>query len=67
MFVETQQTAFNFTSKMEVDIGAALSIISEATYHKVWPASQAPPLSRTTRQLHTYTGESLVVKGTTEV
>ena len=46
-----------------MDAGAALSIISETTYSKVWPAD-APPLSSSYKQLQTYTGELLEVKGT---
>ena len=32
--------------EMEVDTGAALSVISEMTYRNLWPASQAPPIRR---------------------
>lgn len=36
---------------MEVNTGAALSIISESTYYRLWPA-QAPPLCRSTKQMY---------------
>ena len=49
--------------EMGVDTGASSSIISESTYHKVWPKNQAPPLQPTQRHLCTYTKESLDVKG----
>ena len=35
----------NYTDlEIEVDTGAALSIISEATYRSLWPSDRAPPL-----------------------
>ena len=52
---------------MELDTGASTSIISEDTYHRLWPTSEAPPLKPTTKKLCTYTREALVVKGTIAV
>ena len=42
--------------RMEIDTGAALSLISEATYERLWPREHAPPLTPTTIRLRTYTG-----------
>ena len=47
---------------MELDTGAALSVISERTYQKMWPHG-APDLEPSTVSLHTYTGEQLEVLG----
>jgi len=49
---------------MEVDTGAAVSLMSEATQKKVFPDAQ---LQKTSVKLHTYTEESLSVIGTMEV
>ena len=53
--------------RLEVDTGAALTLISEATYRRVWPADAAPRLTPTNIRLRTYTGEGLVIKGSTAV
>jgi len=45
---------------MEVDTGAAISIISEETYDTLF--SQVL-LNQTTVSLHTYTGESISIHG----
>ena len=47
---------------MEVDTGAFLSLISEETYHQLWPSNQ-PQLRPSEKVLSTYTGESLKVLG----
>ena len=52
---------------MEVDTGATLSIISEATYRSIWPKDRAPPLQASSKKLKTYTGEKITVKGSVEV
>ena len=49
--------------QMEVDTGASASIISYATYTKLWPKSHRPPLLPSTRKLRTYTSEELKVEG----
>ena len=48
--------------KMEVDTGAAVSLISEETYKRLW--KNPPKLKPTTTQLRTYSGQQLVVLGT---
>ena len=52
--------------RMEVDTGASLSLISEATYRKLWQ-SNPPQLQSTEKVLSTYTGESLEVRGSLSV
>ena len=53
---------------MEVDTGAALSVISEQTYRELWPNPElAPTLKPNKVKLKTYTGESIAVKGTIDV
>ena len=47
---------------VEVDTGASLSLISEETYHQLWPSNQ-PQLRRSEKVLSTYTSESLKVLG----
>ena len=59
--------AKNCDLEMEVDIGASLSIISEATYQSLWAAEIRPPLKSTDIKLHTYTKESLQVLGSIEI
>ena len=49
---------------MEVDTGAACSIVSEKTYHKLFPGMLLQP---TSVRLHTYSGEPLTVLGEREV
>ena len=58
----------NVDVSMEVDTGAALSVISEQTYRELWPNPElAPTLKPSTVKLKTYTGESIGVKGTIDV
>ena len=52
---------------MEVDTGASFYIISESTYHKLWPAFQTPPLKETNIRLTTYTGEVVPLIGAIDV
>ena len=47
----------NVDLKMELDTGASVSIISEATYNHHWPQGQAPALRESHVKLKTYTGE----------
>ena len=47
---------------MEVDTGAALSLINESVY-KSSPFLNKLPLQSSTIQLHTYTGEEITVTG----
>ena len=52
---------------MEVDTGAAFSVISENTYLSTWAADDRPPLRPSTVSLNTYSGEPLVVCGSINV
>ena len=49
---------------MEVDTGAAVSLVSETTYHNLFGDL---PLTPSSVQLHTYSGEALPVLGETKV
>ena len=51
---------------MEVDTGASLSLVSEATYRNLWHFN-IPQLQPTEKVLSTYTGESLEVLGSLSV
>ena len=59
-------TVNNTPIRMEVDTGATLSVISEATYRETWGTEQ-PALSRSRAKLKTYTGEEIPVMGVVEV
>ena len=48
---------------MEVDTGAAVSLISRRTYHSVWPAHHRPQLQPSSAQLRTYSGQLIKVLG----
>ena len=48
---------------MEVDTGAAVSVISELSYKSTWPVENRPLLKKTSVQLRTYSGEKLPVLG----
>ena len=52
----------NHPVPMEVDTGASLSVISEATYQEVWGDS-ATRVKESKAKLKTYTGEEIPVKG----
>ena len=52
---------------MEVDTGAALSLIRLATYHALWPQDQTPPLKKTDVKLKSYAKTEIHVKGTIDV
>ena len=49
---------------MELDTGAAVSLVSEETYHRLWPQKQ---LQQAATVLRTYSGEQLHVCGCMEV
>ena len=51
---------------MELDTGAAVSVISEQTYQSVWPHNQ-PSLQPSNVKLRTYSGEELEVIGSIPV
>ena len=52
------------STKMEIDTGASLTIVSKCTLRKQWPELTVLP-SRIT--LHSYLGESIPVLGTVDV
>ena len=52
---------------MELDTGAAISIISHCTYCSTWPVSKRSTLRPSTARLCTYSGEILTVLGSNEV
>ena len=49
--------------QMEVDTGASVSLISEATYKKLWSTMHRPQTDASSRKLQMYTGEKLNVLG----
>ena len=53
-----------FPITMEVDTGATLFVISEATYCCTW-GDNLPPLTKTKARQRTYAGEEIPVKGGT--
>ncbi len=55
-------TLNGLATTMEVDTGAAISVMNEHTYQSLWP-QRKPPLKPTSVRLKTYTGEHIVVKG----
>ena len=65
MKVTVQASGANL--EMEVDTGAASSVISDATFQQLWPKGQGPPLYPTGKRLCTYTREPLKVRGATTV
>ena len=52
---------------MELDTGAAVSVMSEQTYKTVWNAEKAPPIEPAQVQLHVYTGDTIHVLGVAKV
>ena len=48
---------------MEIDTGAAASLISESTYNSLWSGENKPPLQHADVSLRTYLGEELSVVG----
>ena len=53
--------------QMELDTGAAVSVMSEQTYKTVWNAEKAPPMQPAKVQLHVYTGGTIPVVGVVNV
>ena len=49
--------------RMEVDAGAAVSLVSEKTFNSLWKKRDAPGLRRPGVRLHTYPGEQLEIVG----
>ena len=52
---------------MEVDTGAAVSLISDTTFKGLWPEASRPPLQPSSVLLRTYTGEQLSLLGQVSV
>ena len=52
---------------MEVDTGASRTLISKATFDKLWSLHNAPSLQPTVSKLRTYTGENIEVLGVANV
>ena len=52
---------------MELDTGAAVSIISHRTYRTIWPDSKRPVLHPSTARLRTYSGEIIDILGSIHV
>ena len=52
---------------MEVDTGASLTLISKATFDRLWDARAAPNLQSTSSKLWTYTGEDIKVLGVANI
>ena len=52
---------------MEVDTGASVTVISEATLGSIWGTQPSPPLQPTAVKLCTYTGAEIPVVGRMEV
>ena len=48
-----------WTVEMEVDTGAAVSLMNEATYRNLWGNSEQPSLRWSPIRLTTYTGKSI--------
>ena len=49
---------------MELDTGATVSLVAAKTFHWLFPGTKLQPA---TIQLHSYSGESISVKGQVEV
>ena len=49
--------------KMEIDMGAAVPIISKSTYDILWSCNDAPPLEPAAITLRTYTGKEVKAVG----
>ena len=52
---------------MELDTGAALSVISHATYQNIVQKSRIPVLEKSEVKLKTYTGEEVNILGSAKV
>ena len=61
--IKVTVTLNNVDTPMEVDTGATLSVMSEATYSSLWKADVRPDLEPSSARLSTYTGERISVLG----
>ena len=43
---------------MELDTGAAVSVMSEQTYKTIWNGEKTPPIEPAPVQLHVYTSDT---------
>ena len=57
----------NVNLRMELDTGASVSIINEATYNQLWRQGRAPALRESHVKLKIYSGEQVAVKGVMDV
>ena len=57
----------NVTVKMELDIGAVVSIINESTFNTVRQSSGDLPLYPAESRIKTYTGNEIQVQGATQL
>ena len=64
--IEVTVTLNGVETTMEVDTGASRSIISEATYQKLWYKNQ-PIIEKSSVHIQTYTGEELDICGKIQV
>ena len=48
---------------MEIDTGSAVTLVSQATFSKLWPDGNSPRLEGTAVRLKTYSGQELEVVG----
>ena len=62
--IKIQITVDIRSTPMEVDTGASVSLIAEATYSQLWPGRS---LSTTFIKLQTYSKEPITVLGTADV
>ena len=53
--------------QMELDTGAAVSVINSATYDSLRQQTHVSPLQSTDTSLHTYTGAAIKVMGITKI
>lgn len=54
-------------TRMEVDTGTTISMISQDTYCSLWLSDCTLPLRPSTGKLKTYTGEVIAVEGTIDI
>ena len=59
--------AYGIRLPMQIDTGAAVSVISELTYNRLWSAAKRPTLQHTSVQLRTYSSEKLPACGQFQV
>ena len=59
----TTVTINGATLKMEIDTGSAVTLVSQATFSKLWPDGNSPRLEGTAVRLKTYSGQELEVVG----